>query len=201
MAQGVFTFLTALCQNVQHTGLPFQIVFFHKKLRHPVCTQFPKLKFIRHNFMKTWPWNLRRCRESDVMVNRLFSLIFSSNAHNKSSFTTGNQPLHRSSCTFLWPSLNSRTHLHTVELLMACYPYKSQSWRISASFMFFTIKKQITDHISHAAGFSIFLNIINTTRHVKNRSNACKLPLCLATESTNSPHTRTFMTAVLQWQY
>ena len=47
MAQEVFAFLTALCQKVQRTGLPFQFLFFRTHLRHPVCTQFPKLKFIR----------------------------------------------------------------------------------------------------------------------------------------------------------
>jgi len=106
-------------------------------------------------------WGKRR--ESDIMVNCLFSLIFSSTACTKSSFTTDSRPLRRSSCTFLRPLLNSRTHLHIIELLMAYSPYTSQSWRwISASFMFFAFKKRITDHISHAAGFSIFWNIINT---------------------------------------
>jgi len=33
--------------KVQRTGLQFQFVFFRKHLQHPVCTQFPKLKFIR----------------------------------------------------------------------------------------------------------------------------------------------------------
>ena len=33
----------------------------------------------------------------------------------------------------------------------------------------------------------------------KYRSNVCKLCLCLATESTNSTHTHTIMTATLQW--
>ena len=104
-----------------------------------------------------------KCRESDVMVNCLFSLIFSSTARTKSSFTTDGQPLRGSSCTFSHPSLNRRTHLRTIELLMACSPYTSQSWRwISTSFMFFAFKKWITDRISHAAGFSIFLKIINT---------------------------------------
>ena len=58
MAQEVFAFLTVLCQKVQCTGLPFQFVFFRKHLRHPACTELPKLKFIRHNFVKKWPWNL-----------------------------------------------------------------------------------------------------------------------------------------------
>jgi len=31
-----------------------------------------------------------------------------------------------------------------------------------AGFMFSAFKKQIADYISHAAGFSILLNIINT---------------------------------------
>ena len=100
------------------------------------------------------------------MVNRTFFLILSSKACTKSSFAIDNRPLHRSSCTFYCASLNSRNHLHTDELLMECSPYKSQSWRISAGFMLFTFKKKITDCISHAAGFSIFLNIINTARCV-----------------------------------
>jgi hypothetical protein len=64
-----------------------------------------------------------KCKESDVTVNSLFSLIFSSTARTKSSFTTDGQPLRGSSCTFSRPSLNSRTHLRTIELLMACSAY------------------------------------------------------------------------------
>ena len=58
-AQEVIAFLTVLCQEVLCTGLPFQFVFFCKHLQHPVCTQFLKLTFIRQNFVKKWPWNLR----------------------------------------------------------------------------------------------------------------------------------------------
>ena len=54
MAQDIFVFLTALCQKVLCTGLLFQFVSFCKHLRHIVCTQFPKLNFIRHNFVKKW---------------------------------------------------------------------------------------------------------------------------------------------------
>ena len=96
IAQEVFTFLTVLHQKVQFTGLPFQFVFFCQHLRHTLCTQFLKLKIIRHNFVKKWQCKLRKCRESDVMVNRLFSLIISSTAHTKSSLTTDSWPLHRS---------------------------------------------------------------------------------------------------------
>ena len=38
---------------------------------------------------------------------------------------------------------------------------------ISAGFMFFAFKKRITDRISHVAGFSTFLNIINTQHDAK----------------------------------
>ena len=104
-----------------------------------------------------------KCKESDIMVNHLFSLIFYSTTRTKSSFTSDSRPLCGSSCTFSCLSLNSHTHLHTTELLMACSPYMSQNWRwISASVMFFAFKKRITDRISRAAGFFIFLNIINT---------------------------------------
>ena len=165
-AQEVITFLTVSRQKVQSTRLPFQFVFFRKQLRHPVCTQFTKLKFIRHNFVKKWPWNLRKCRESDIMVNRLFSVIFSSTARTKSSFTrrSAAPQIIMHICT---PSLNSRTHLCTTELHMACSPHTSKSWWwISAGFMFFALQKRITDYVSHAAGFSIFLNIINTQHDV-----------------------------------
>ena len=119
-----------------------------------MCTQFPKLKFIRHNFVKNWQWNLRKCRETDVMVNFLFSLIFSSTARTKSSFTTDSQPLHRISCTFSRPSLNSHTHLHMIELLKVCSPYKIKVSRNRLQTAF------------HEAGFSILLNNTNTTRCV-----------------------------------
>ena len=74
-AQEVIAFLTVSCQKVQRTGLPFQCAFFRKHLRHPACTQFPELKFIRHSFVKKWPWNLRKMQgrwrngESSVLSN------------------------------------------------------------------------------------------------------------------------------------
>jgi len=106
-----------------------------------------------------------KCRESGVMVNLLFSLIFSSTARTKSSFATDGRPLRGSLWTFSRHTLNSRTHLLTIELLKACSPYTSQSWRwISVGVMFFAFKKWITDRISHEAGFSIFFKVINTQR-------------------------------------
>ena len=141
--------------------------------RFNLCSSVSILSTQRaHNFQNlslsdTISWRSDReiwgkCRESHIVVNRLFSLIFSTTASTKSSFTSDGRPLRGSSCTLSCPSLNSRTHLHTNELPMACSPYTSQSWWwISVGFMFFTFKKRITDHISHAAGFSIFLNIIN----------------------------------------
>jgi hypothetical protein len=55
----------------------------------------------------------------------------------------------------------------TIESLIACSPYTSQSWLwMSAGFVFLSFKKRITDRISHVAGFSIFLNILNTGRCV-----------------------------------
>jgi hypothetical protein len=98
------------------------------------------------------------------MVNRRFSWIFSSTARSKSSL--GGQPLCGSSCTFSCPSLKCLTHLLTIELLMACSLYTSQSWRwISVGFMFLAFKKRITDRISHAAGFSIFLKLCTHAHH------------------------------------
>jgi len=45
-----------------------------------------------------------KCRESDVMVNCLFSVIFSSTARTKSSFTTDSRPLLASFIKQLHPS-------------------------------------------------------------------------------------------------
>jgi hypothetical protein len=60
-------------------------------------------------------------------------------------------------------SLKCFTHLRTIESLMACSPYTSQSWQwISTNFTFPAFKKRITERISHAAGFLIFLNIVDT---------------------------------------
>ena len=47
-------------------------------LRYPAYTQFPKLKFMRHKFVKKWPWNLRKMQgkwrngESSVLSILLF---------------------------------------------------------------------------------------------------------------------------------
>jgi len=84
-AQEIIAFHTVSCQKVRSTGLRFRFVFFCKHLRHPACTQFPELKFIRHTFVKKWPWNLRKMQgkwrngEWSVLSNLLFNcthLIF-----------------------------------------------------------------------------------------------------------------------------
>ena len=68
--------------------------------------------------------------------------------------------------------------------------------------MFFAFKKRITDNISHAARFSIFLNIINIQHDAcVNTLNVYKVRPCLATESTNSARMCTIVTEALQRQY
>ena len=66
---------------------------------------------------------------------------------NAVQFGTGIKQLH--------PSPHHRT-------TQGLFSIQVKSWHISVCF-----KKQITGRISHEAGFSIFLNIINTTRCVK----------------------------------
>jgi len=93
--------------------------------------------------------------ESSVLSNHLFNCRQQTFFHHRRSTTL--QIITHNFAS----SLNSLTHLRTNELLMACSPYTSQSWWwISPGFMFFAFKKLITDRISHAVGFSIFLNII-----------------------------------------
>ena len=82
-----------LCQKVQRAGLPFQSVFFRKHLRDPAWTQFPKLKFIRHNFVKKWPWNLRKMQgkwrngELSFLRNLLFNCTHQIFIHHRQSAT------------------------------------------------------------------------------------------------------------------
>jgi hypothetical protein len=65
-------------RKVKSTGLQFHFLFFLKKLWHPVWTQFPKAKFIRHSFVKKGPWNLWKMQgklqngESSVLLNLIF---------------------------------------------------------------------------------------------------------------------------------
>jgi hypothetical protein len=67
--------------------------------------------------------------------------------------------------------------------------------------MFFAFKKRITDRISHAAGFYIFLNIRKISTMRKHCSNVCNLRPCLDKESNNSERKRTIVAAALQRQY
>jgi hypothetical protein len=67
--------------------------------------------------------------------------------------------------------------------------------------MFFAFKKRITDRISHAAVFSIFLNYKKISTMRKHRSNVCNLRPCLDKESNNSARKRTIVASALQRQY
>jgi hypothetical protein len=79
--------------------------------------------------------SMDRCYDSGVTCDTNVSspvtvrLKQSSTARTKSSLTTDGRPLRGSSCTFSRPSLKCLTHLLTIESLMACSPYTSQSWR------------------------------------------------------------------------
>jgi hypothetical protein len=115
-----------------------------------------------------------KCRESDGIVNRLFSRTFPSAARTKSSLTTDGRPLRCSSRTFSRPSL--KFLIHIIESLMAFSQYTSQSWRwMSAGCTFLAFRKRITDCISQAAGSSIVLNILNTQNDASPRSDCLKI--------------------------
>ena len=163
MAQEVFAFLNVSCQNVQRTRLPFQFVFFHKHLRHTACTELPKRKFIRQNFMKERQWNFRKMQgkwcngESSVLSNLLFNCTHQIFIHHRRSATP------QIITHIFTSSLNSRTHLHTTELLILHTRQKVDEFQpVSCS----SHSRNGLDHISHAVGFSIFLNIINTQHDV-----------------------------------
>jgi hypothetical protein len=135
--------ITTSCQKGQNTGLLFHFVFFHKQLQHPA-----------------WTHQTRFCEEVTVkFVENAGKVIkwwiFSSTARTKSSLTTDGRLLRGSSFTFLHHSLKCLTHHRTIESLMACSPYTSQSWQwMSGGFMFLAFKKQITQHMQLASWFS-----------------------------------------------
>jgi hypothetical protein len=72
---------------------------------------------------------------------------------------------------------------------------------MSAGFMFLAFKKRITDSISHAAGFSIFLNISTKRTMRKHGSIVCISRPCLQKGPTQSARMRTIVTAALQGKY
>ena len=59
--------------------------------RHPECTQFPKSKFVRHNFVKKWPWNLSKMQgkwrngESSVLSDLLINCTHQIFIHHRRS--------------------------------------------------------------------------------------------------------------------
>jgi hypothetical protein len=67
--------ITTSCQKGQSNVMPFHFVFYRKELRHPAWTQFPKTKFIGHNFVKKWQWIFGKVQgkwwngESSVLLN------------------------------------------------------------------------------------------------------------------------------------
>jgi hypothetical protein len=64
-------------------------------------------------------------------------------------------------------------------------------------FMFLAFKKLITDRISHAAGFYIFLNLQTHRTMCKRCSIVCKWRPRLPKGSTNSARMRIIVTAAL----
>lgn len=90
MTQEVIVFLTVPYQNVQWTSVRFNFELFHKHLRHSACTQF-LLLFFRNIFMNV------KLVESDLIMNCLFSLTFSSTPCTKSLFSKDGYLLYSSS--------------------------------------------------------------------------------------------------------
>jgi hypothetical protein len=156
-----------------------------------------KNKFIRHNFMNKWPWNLRKMQgkwrngESSVLSNLLFNSI-----HHRRS--TAPWIIMHIFMSFIKQSHPSAYHwtahgmfcIHIKKLMM------NFSW-------FHVLGIQETDYRPHftCGGILYFIKHYKHTAWCVNTFNVCKLCLCLATELTNSAHMCTIMTAVLQCQY
>ena len=80
--------------SIVSESLLFQFMFFRKHLWHLACTQFSKLKFIRHNFVEKWPWNLKEMQgkwcngELSVLSNLLFNFTHQIFIHHRQSATS-----------------------------------------------------------------------------------------------------------------
>jgi hypothetical protein len=135
------------------------------------------------------------------MDNRLFSYIFSSTARTKSSLTTDGWQLRGLPCTFSRHSLKCLTHLLAIESLIARSPYLTKLTMNISRFHVSCIQEKCTDRISYAAGFSIFLNIVNTQDDAQTRFDYPQWLPCFRKGPTNSARMRTIVTVALQWQY
>ena len=164
-----------MCQKVQCTCLRFQFMSLSKHLQHSVCTQFPKLKFIRHNFVKQWHWNLREMQgkwcngELSVFSNLLFKSTQQIFIHNRQTATP--QIIMHIFASFIRQPHPSPYDWTTQGL----FSIQDKSRRTSACF-----KKQITDRIS----WGRILYLVKYYKHntmCKHRLNVWKLCLCLST--------------------
>jgi hypothetical protein len=155
-AQEVISLLTVFCQVNE------------RACRSILCSSISISGTQReHNFRKrclsdTISWRsdceiCRKCRESDKMVNHLFSWIFSSIACTKPSSTTDSLPLCGSLCTFSRPSLKFLTHLlilnHSWHVLHTPHKVDDECQPVS-SFLHSRNGLQTVFHMRQASRFS-----------------------------------------------
>jgi hypothetical protein len=95
-----------------------------------------------------------KCRESDEMVNRLFSWIFSSTARTKSSLTTNSRPLHRSSSSV---SPNSLPLYHSWHVLHTSHKVDDE-YQLVSCFLHSRNRLQTAFHMRRASQFSWTVN-------------------------------------------
>jgi hypothetical protein len=147
------------CWGNCRSGAP-AFVSLYRRMMPPVMQT---TKFIRHNFVKKWPWNLWKTQgkwrngESFVLLNLFFHCMHQILINHRRSaapriimniFTSFNKVSHP-----------SPYHWITHGMFSICL---TKLTIMSAGFTFLAFKKRITDGISHAVGFLIFLNIVNT---------------------------------------
>jgi hypothetical protein len=141
----------------------FHFVFIRKHLWHPAWTQFSKTKFIRHNFVKKWPWNLWKMQgkwqngKSSVLLNLLFHCTYQIFINHRPSAAP--QIIMHIFPSFIKVSRPCPYHRITHVMFSI---HLTKLWWMSAGFMPLASEKWITERISYAAGFLIFLNIVNT---------------------------------------
>ena len=146
----------------------------YRQVKHGLYTNGTnkKKKCIRHNFVKTWPWNLRKMQgkwrngESSVLSNFPFNCKHQIFIHHRRSAAP-------------------RIVMHIFVSIKQSRP-SPYHWTTNGTFFiqvtkltmilsrFHVLHIQETDYIphftyriSHTAGFSVFLNIINTQHDVE----------------------------------
>ena len=177
-----------LCSSISNFGTQFAYNFWNLTL--------PDTIWWRRDH-EIWEKMQEMCcnGESSVVSNLLLKCTHQIFIHHRQSAAP--QIIIHNFVSFIKQSHPSPYHWTTHSM------YPIQVTKLTNFSQFHVLHIQEMDYRSHftCGGILYFLKHYKHNMMCWYRSNVCKLCLCLATESTNSAHTHTIMSTVLQWQY